>query len=115
MCETKNSAKGAKVKNSLAKVVAMASMLGTAIMANPAVFAGDYGAGAKLTSILEKLCPVVAVIGVPIALIGGFKLIMAFRNDQGDAVPAAARDLAIGIFLTAFATLGPAIISGLGT
>ena len=110
MSETKSSAKGAKIKNLLVKGSTAASMIATAMMMSPAVFAD---ASSKMKSLLSTIIPYLAAIGIPIAFMGGFKLIMAFRNDQGDAVPAAARDLAIGIVITLFATIGPAILNSL--
>ena len=112
MSETTKSAVSTKVKNLSAKAVTAASMVATAVMMNPTVFAADAAKG-KLIDILKQLMPALAVIGIPIALIGGFKLLMAFRNDQGDAVPAAARDLAIGIVISLFGVIGPNIIAGL--
>jgi len=111
MSETKNVT--VKNKGLLAKASTLASMVGTAMMMAPAVFAGDGGAKAKMVGILTKILPYLAVIGIPIALMGGFKLIMAFRNDQGDAVPAAAKDLAIGLLITMFAAIGGPILSSL--
>ncbi len=108
MSETKKLALSAKGKNLLVKAGTTAAMIGLAVLFNP-VFAGMEG-GEQMKSLLTTILPYLAVIGVPIALMGGFKLIMAFRNDQGDAVPAAARDLAIGIIITAFATIGGAVI-----
>ncbi len=110
MSETKSSAKGAKIKNLLVKGSTAASMIATAMLMSPAVFAD---ATSKMKGLLTTIIPYLAAIGVPIAFMGGFKLIMAFRNDQGDAVPAAARDLAIGIVITLFATIGPAILNAL--
>ena len=110
MSETKSSAKGAKIKNLLVKGSTAVSMVVTAMMMSPAVFAD---ASSKMKSLLSTIIPYLAAIGIPIAFMGGFKLIMAFRNDQGDAVPAAARDLAIGIVITLFATIGPAILNSL--
>lgn len=112
MSETKSSAKGAKIKNLLVKGSTAASMIATAMLMSPAVFAADQAKG-KMIEILKQLMPALAVIGIPIALVGGFKLLMAFRNDQGDAVPSAARDLAIGIVITAFGIIGPQILAGL--
>ncbi len=112
MSETKSSAKGAKIKNLLVKGSTAASMIATAMLMSPAVFA-DTDATSKMKQLLTTIIPYLAAIGIPIAFMGGFKLIMAFRNDQGDAVPAAARDLAIGIVITLFATIGPAILNSL--
>ncbi len=92
------------------QVQAMGTLVALELMTNPVVSAD--GGKSKMVDLISKLLPVLAVIGIPIALMGAFKLIMAFRNDQGDAVPAAARDLAIGIFLTVSgAVLGPILSS----
>lgn len=95
------------------KVALTANAVMTAVMLSPVVNAGDGGGAAKMKALITTILPYLAIIGIPIALMGGFKLIMAFRNDQGDAVPAAAKDLAIGILITLFGTIGGAILSAL--
>ena len=112
MSETKRGAISAKFRNLSAKAVTAASVIATTVMMNPTVFAASEAKG-KLLEILEQLMPALAVIGIPIALIGGFKLLMAFRDDQGDAVTAAARELAIGIVITFFAAIGGNILKSL--
>ena len=102
---------GLKVKK--AELIGVANALALAVMTNPVVSANDGGAKGVMVGLIEKILPYLAVIGIPIALMGGFKLIMAFRNDQGDAVPAAARDLAIGIIICLFAGIGSAILGSL--
>jgi hypothetical protein len=103
----------AKTKVVSAKNEAMVAgtALAMSVMTSEAVSANQ--AAGTMKNLLGTIMPYLAVIGVPIALMGGFKLIMAFRNDQGDAVPAAARDLAIGIIICLFATIGPAILNAL--
>ena len=99
-----------KIKEAKTSIVAGANGLAMAIFANPAVHAASNGAAnAKMTAVLDQIIPYVGAIGIPIACVGAFKLIMAFRNDQGDAVPAAARDLAIGVVLILFSVIWGAI------
>lgn len=102
---------GLKAKK--AEIIGAANALALAVMANPVVSAGDGGAKGTMVKLITTILPYLAVIGLPIALMGAFKLIMAFRNDQGDAVPAAARDLAIGIVITLFGTIGGAVLGSL--
>lgn len=102
---------GLKAKK--AEIIGAANALALAVMTNPVVSAGDGGAKNTMVNLIKTILPYLAVIGLPIALMGAFKLIMAFRNDQGDAVPAAARDLAIGIVITLFGTIGGAVLSSL--
>lgn len=103
-----------KVRNAAVKAATVAGMLAMAIASNPAVLAGGDMKGADtMISLVNQILPYVAIIGIPMALVGGFKLIMAFRNDQGDAVPSAARDLAIGIAITFLSVFGGNILSSL--
>ncbi|MBR3518278.1 MAG: hypothetical protein IKM88_15155 [Lachnospiraceae bacterium] len=104
-----------KVRNAAVKAATVAGMLAMAIASNPAVLAADKKMEGTETMIdlVTAILPYVAIIGIPMALVGGFKLIMAFRNDQGDAVPAAARDLAIGIAITFISVFGDNILTAL--
>lgn len=96
------------------KVSLAVNAIATAIMLSPVANASGGGDGAaKMKSLIKEILPYLSIIGIPIALMGGFKLIMAFRNDQGDAVPAAAKDLAIGILITLFSVIGGAILNQL--
>lgn len=108
MNETKRKNLSTNIKTAVAVFVTTLAMA-------PTVFAADMDAGAASTmkNLVGKILPYIAVIGIPVALMGGFKLIMAFRNDQGDAVPAAARDLAIGIVLIAFGGLGKTLLDAI--
>lgn len=98
-----------KIKEAKTSIVAGANGLAMAILASPAVHASNGAANAKMTAVLDQIIPYVGAIGIPIACVGAFKLIMAFRNDQGDAVPAAARDLAIGVVLILFSAIWGAV------
>lgn len=90
------------------ELVAGANGLAVGLLALPGVNASAQ-ASTKMKNVLGQIVPYVGAIGIPIACVGAFKLIMAFRNDQGDAVPAAARDLAIGVVLILFSTIWGAI------
>lgn len=61
-----------------------------------------------LNIIMQKLFP---AVGIVLALVGGFKLFMAFRNDQPDAYSGAAKDIVIGVVLATFATVIWPVIS----
>ncbi len=95
------------------KVSLAVNAIATAIMLSPVANASGGDGAAKMKSLIKEILPYLSIIGIPIALMGGFKLIMAFRNDQGDAVPAAAKDLAIGILITLFSVIGGAILNQL--
>ena len=58
--------------------------------------------------LMQKLFP---AVGIVLALVGGFKLFMAFRNDQPDAYSGAAKDIVIGVVLATFATVVWPVIS----
>lgn len=85
--------------------------LATAVVGLPIVSAGT--AQSTMISVVGAVVPYVGAIGIPIIAVGAFKLVMAFRNDQGDAVPAAARDIAIGAVLLLFALIWNAIAPAL--
>lgn len=61
-----------------------------------------------LDIIMQKLFP---AIGIVLALVGAFKLFMAFRNDQPDAYSGAAKDIVIGVVLSTFAGIVWPVIS----
>ena len=98
------------VKTKKDAVMGIASAVAIAVMTNPMASANGKG---QMVSLINTILPYLNIIGIPIAVVGGFKLVMAFRNDQGDAVPAAARDLAIGIVICLFSTIGAAIMGSL--
>ena len=105
-----------KVRNAAVKAATVAGMLAMAIASNPAVLAAggkDMQGADTMVNLVTAILPYVAIIGIPMALVGGFKLIMAFRNDQGDAVPSAARDLAIGIAITFISVFGKSILDSI--
>ena len=104
----------AKTKYALQRAKIMAT---TAILALPMnVYASGAGAGGSTTSsgsgsgdpmplmikILDQVIKLFPAIGIVIALVGAFKLFMAFRNDQPDAYSGAAKDIVIGVVLFCF-------------
>ena len=99
-----------KTKNALNTMQAKASMLAfagsTAVTnaMNELVPQAGSIKGAAL-SIADALINVFPAIGIFLVLFGGFKLLMALRNDQPEAVKGAATDLAIGVALLIFKTL----------
>ena len=67
--------------------------------------AGD-GGGSKITAVLTNIMDIFPWIGIIFAFVGGFKLLMAFRNDQNpEGISAGAKDLVIGVALILFKTL----------
>lgn len=104
--DLKNKIMSKKMEFKVAATTAMASM-----MAMPTVSA-DAGKGTMI-GIINTILPYIGIIGIPIVVVGAFKLVMAFRNDQGDAVPGAAKDIAIGIVLIGFGTIGKAVLSSI--
>lgn len=100
------------VSKAKAEIVAGATGLASAVAVAPTVNAAGDGT-ATMMNVLGQIIPYVGIIGIPIVAVGAFKLVMAFRNDQGDAVPGAARDIAIGIVLIAFSIIWSAISGAL--
>lgn len=58
-----------------------------------------------IISIIDQVITLFPAVGVVIALVGGFKLFMAFRNDQPDAYSGAVKDIVIGALLIGFERL----------
>lgn len=55
--------------------------------------------------IVDKVVDIFPFIGVFFVVAGGFKLIMAYRNDQPEAQSSAAKDIVIGVVFIAFKVL----------
>lgn len=55
-----------------------------------------------IKSIIEGVMDLFPAVGIVIALVGAFKLYMAFRNDQPDAYSNSIKDIVIGALLVAF-------------
>ena len=74
--------------------------------------AGGGDGGGKITAILTNIMSIFPWIGIIFAFVGGFKLLMAFRNDQNpEGIAGGAKDLVIGVALILFQTLlGDALI-----
>lgn len=69
-------------------------------------YADDTGGGGKITDVLKKIMGIFPWIGIIFAFVGGFKLLMAFRNDQNpEGIAGGAKDLVIGVALILFQTL----------
>lgn len=58
-----------------------------------------------IVSIVGQIITLFPAVGIVIALVGGFKLFMAFRNDQPDAYSGAVKDIVIGALLIGFERL----------
>ncbi len=95
-----------------AEMVAVATGVSTAMVTNPIVNADGEGRQTMM-DVLGKIIRYVGISGIPIVAVGAFKLVMAFRCDRGDAVPGAARDIAIGIVLIAFSAIWTAVSGAL--
>ena len=106
-----------KFENFKNKVVSTKNLVvaetATAIMmAIPNVMAADEGKD-TMKKLIKVILPYIAIVGIPLIVVGGFKLVQAFRNDQGDAIPSAAKDIAIGIILTLFGTIGESLLDAI--
>ena len=55
-----------------------------------------------IKSIIEGVMDLFPAVGIVIALVGAFKLYMAFRNDQPDAYSNSIKDIVIGALLVTF-------------
>lgn len=80
----------------------------TAMTATPTiVHAGaTKGQATKLIfTIVDKVVGIFPFIGIFFVVAGGFKLIMAYRNDQPEAQAGAAKDIVIGVVFIAFRVL----------
>ena len=64
--------------------------------------AGTTEAKNKVTAIAEIVVDIFPLIGIFFIIAGGFKLFMAYRNDQPEAQTSAAKDVVIGAVLVAF-------------
>lgn len=100
-----------KVMKTKAEAIAVADGIAMGILA-PQVSAAMEGMD-KMKPLIEEILKYIPIIGVPIVVVGAFKLVMAFRNDQGDAVPGAAKDIAIGIILCLFGGIGGSVLNSL--
>jgi len=79
----------------------------TAMTATPTmVHAATKGEAKDLIfDIVDKVVDIFPFIGVFFVVAGGFKLIMAYRNDQPEAQASAAKDIVIGVVFIAFKVL----------
>ena len=56
----------------------------------------------KVVGIVEIVVDIFPLIGLFFVVAGGFKLVMAYRNDQPEAQTSAAKDIVIGVVLVLF-------------
>lgn len=69
-------------------------------------YADGDGGGDKVTAVLTNIMGIFPWVGIIFAFVGGFKLLMAFRNDQNpEGIAGGAKDLVIGVALILFETL----------
>lgn len=62
--------------------------------------------GASVKAVLSNIMGIFPWVGIVFAFVGGFKLIMAFRNDQNpEGIAGGTKDLVIGVALILFKTL----------
>lgn len=83
-------------------------LVATAMTATPAmVHAGATKGQATnlIFTIVDKVVGIFPFIGIFFVVSGGFKLIMAYRNDQPEAQAGAAKDIVIGVVFIAFRVL----------
>lgn len=68
--------------------------------------ADTSGGGSKVTAVLKNIMGIFPWVGIIFAFVGGFKLLMAFRNDQNpEGIAGGAKDLVIGVALILFEKL----------
>lgn len=80
----------------------------TAMTATPTMVHADAtkaDAENLIFDIVDKVVDIFPFVGVFLVVAGGFKLVMAYRNDQPEAQASAAKDIVIGVVLIAFKVL----------
>lgn len=80
----------------------------TAMTATPTMVHADATKGQAtnlIFTIVDRVVSIFPFIGVFFVVAGGFKLIMAYRNDQPEAQASAAKDIVIGVVFIAFKVL----------
>lgn len=83
-------------------ILAAAAMTATPTMVHAATKAEAEN---LIFDIVDKVVDIFPFIGVFFVVAGGFKLIMAYRNDQPEAQSSAAKDIVIGVVFIAFKVL----------
>ena len=83
--------------------VTMLSLNTTAMIAN----AGGWSAGNQspesiIGAIVDTIVQIFPLVGIFFIVSGIFKTVMAYRNDQPDAMTAGAKDAVIGVVLVVF-------------
>ena len=79
----------------------------TAMTATPAMVHADATKGQAtnlIFTIVDRVVSIFPFIGI-FFIVAGFKLIMAYRNDQPEAQASAAKDIVIGVVFVAFKVL----------
>lgn len=80
-------------------------LVATAMTATPTMVHADAtkaDAENLIFDIVDKVVDIFPFIGVFFVVAGGFKLVMAYRNDQPEAQASAAKDIVIGVVFVAF-------------
>ena len=80
----------------------------TAMTATPTMVHADATKGQAtnlIFTIVDRVVSIFPFIGIFFIVAGGFKLIMAYRNDQPEAQASAAKDIVIGVVFIAFKVL----------
>ena len=83
-------------------MLAGGTSVGITAHAGGAASSGSADPTSIVVSILDTIVGAFPAIGIVLALVGAFKLFMAFRNDQPDAYSGAAKDIVIGVILVVF-------------
>lgn len=84
-------------------ILVAAAMTATPTMVHAGATKGQ--ATNLIFTIVDRVVSIFPFIGVFFVVAGGFKLIMAYRNDQPEAQASAAKDIVIGVVFIAFKVL----------
>lgn len=98
---------GGKIVNAKNKVVASVLSAQLALGATQtnvfaAVDSGNSTADSLVMNIADLVVGIFPLIGVFLILVGGFKIFMAYRNNQPEEQTSAAKDIVIGAVLIVF-------------
>lgn len=92
----------ASAQRMAAPSTAVALAIASAMRFAPSAAGGDpMGVVKSIADILVDLFP---PIGIILVLFGGFKIVMAVRNDQPEAIKTAVMDVVVGVVLVVFKT-----------
>ena len=98
---------GGKIVNAKNKIVASVLSAQLALGATQtnvfaAVDSGNSTADSLVMNIADLVVGIFPLIGVFLILVGGFKIFMAYRNNQPEEQTSAAKDIVIGAVLIVF-------------